>query len=210
MVSCPVPCWDADETFQRYWHCSEGTILSIDRAHVLFTLLRQSVHVPGDVWECGVYKGGTARMMALYLQDAAPGKTLRLFDTYRGASGADPSKDSHNDGDFGDTDEAEVLARIGSRNAKSYRGDVRETVKDAPGKVALLHLDLDLYGPTKAVLEDVWPRLSPGGFVVADDYGFSGCPGAKEAVDGFFAGKEAVPVPLGTGQAVVFKGSPWL
>jgi len=55
-------------------------------------------------------------------------------------------------------------------------------------------------------LRFVWPRLSVGGFIVFDYYGFPSCPGARFAVDEFFSGKASVPFCLHTGQAVVFKG----
>ena len=45
-----------------------------------------------------------------------------------------------------------------------------------------------------------------GGFILCDDYGFPSCPGARSAVDRFFAGKTAIPLCLPTGQALIFKG----
>jgi O-methyltransferase len=54
----------------------------------------------------------------------------------------------------------------------------------------------------------VWLRLTLGGFIVFHDYGFPSCPGARAAVDEFFAARTCVPLCLPTGQAVVFKGMP--
>jgi len=39
---------------------------------VLYSLLKQAIHISGNVWECGVYKGGTAAMMAAMLRDKMP------------------------------------------------------------------------------------------------------------------------------------------
>jgi O-methyltransferase len=55
-------------------------------------------------------------------------------------------------------------------------------------------------------LNFIWPRLSQGGFIVFDDYGFPTCPGARAAVDEFFHAKDFRPLCLPTGQALVFKG----
>jgi O-methyltransferase len=64
---------------------------------------------------------------------------------------------------------------------------------------------LDIYKSIVDSLNFIWPRLSSGGIIVFDDYGFPTCPGAREAVDDFFSGKSAIPLRLHTGQAIVFK-----
>jgi len=53
----------------------------------------------------------------------------------------------------------------------------------------------------------VWPRLSRGGMIVFDDYGNPMCPGARKAIDTFFADKPEIPLCLPSGQALVFRGS---
>jgi O-methyltransferase len=49
-------------------------------------------------------------------------------------------------------------------------------------KFGLLHLDCDLYRPTKHSIEFFWPRIAPGGRIVVDDYGSNSARGVKEAV----------------------------
>src|ERR1017187_6372620 len=61
-------------------------------------------------------------------------------------------------------------------------------VKDNPGlRIALLNLDVDLYEPTKAALESLYPLVVSGGIVLFDDYGWEQWPGASRAVDEYFA-----------------------
>jgi hypothetical protein len=55
-------------------------------------------------------------------------------------------------------------------------------------RVALLNLDTDIYEPAKVILEQLWPRMSPGGIVLLDDYGVF--EGETKAVDEYFAGRE--------------------
>ena len=53
--------------------------------------------------------------------------------------------------------------------------------------IHLIHLDVDVYTPIKFVLDALWPRIAPHGFILVDDYGFTTCKGAKKAVDDFMA-----------------------
>ena len=73
-------------------------------------------------------------------------------------------------------------------------------------KIAFVHIDLDVYKSILDSLQFIWPRLSLGGIIVFDDYGFATCPGARVAVDEFFYTKKCHPLCLSTGQALVFKG----
>jgi len=62
------------------------------------------------------------------------------------------------------------------------------------------------FASSERALREVHGAVAHGGFIVCDDYGFPSCPGARAAVDEFFAGKTAFPLCLPTGQALVFKG----
>jgi len=67
-----------------------------------------------------------------------------------------------------------------------HRGLVEETIpRFAPDRISILRLDTDWYESTKHDLVHLWPRLSPGGILIIDDYGHFA--GARDAVDEFFA-----------------------
>jgi hypothetical protein len=66
--------------------------------------------------------------------------------------------------------------------------------KQAPESIALLRLDTDWYESTRASLEALYPRLSPGGVCILDDYGH--WQGARAAVDEYFEGRGARPFML--------------
>ena len=57
-------------------------------------------------------------------------------------------------------------------------------------RVALLHIDVDVYEPTRAVLESLWSRIVRGGIVMLDDYGTVA--GESRAVDEFFRDLDVV------------------
>lgn len=184
----------------------EWTLVSPDRLWVLASLAEQAVG-KGEFWECGVYKGGAAMLLSHILaRSGPPGTPLRLFDTFAGMPESDPVRDRHGPGDFQDTDEEAVAARVPS--AIIHPGFIPDTfqgLEDA--RIGFAHVDTDIYQSVLDCCHFIYPRLATGGFLIFDDYGFPTCPGAREAVDEYFSARnEARPLVLPTGQAVVFKG----
>lgn len=200
--------WLGKGEFRDYYEvAAPRSIVTIESCYVLLTLLRQAINIEGDVWECGVYKGGTAAMLAKFLDEKSSEKKLYLFDTFEGMPETDLKRDWHKRGDFSDTDVESVKAYVGFEELCIIKkGFIPDTFAGLESrKVAFAHIDLDIYKSIIDSMEFIWPRLSVGGFVVFDDYGFPSCPGARMAVDEFFASQKAVPLCLQTGQAVVFK-----
>jgi O-methyltransferase len=199
--------WNS-QTFQRYYAIAEPkTLVSADRCYVLERLFRQTIPVPGDVFECGVYKGGTAALLAVLLTENELGKKLYLFDTFEGMPATDSERDLHKKADFSDTSLEAVRSYVRGESCIFRKGFIPDTFSGLDGTViSFCHIDLDIYQSISDSLSFVWPRLSMGGVIVFDDYGFPSCPGALQAVDQFFQDKSAVPLCLQTGQAIVFKG----
>lgn len=185
------------------------TLVSRERCYVLYSLTRQALGLTGDIWECGVYKGGTAAMLAetIAVMASDPRPRLRLFDTFSGMPNTNPDKDLHQAGDFADTSLDQVKAIVGHEEAVTYHpGLIPDTFKGLEtSKIAMAHIDVDLYQSVIDCCDFIFPRLSLGGFMVFDDYGFASCPGARAAVDEYFSETNAFPLVLPTGQAVVFK-----
>lgn len=72
-------------------------------------------------------------------------------------------------------------------------------------RIAFTHVNVDIYRSVVDCCGFIYLRLVAGSFMVFDDYGFNSYPGARAAVDGFFADKSECPLVLPTGQAVVIK-----
>jgi O-methyltransferase len=202
--------WFGEGEFARYYAvAAPRTIVSRESCFVLWTLIRQALNVPGDFWECGVYKGGTAAMVAAVLRDSKSRKKLLLFDTFQGMPDTDPGRDWHKAGDFGDTSAEAVTEYVGGGDlCNIHQGFMPDTFRGLESSsIAFAHLDVDIYKSIYDCLKFIWPRLTVGGVIVCDDYGLITCPGARAAVDDFFATEVCVPLCLSTGQAVIFKGS---
>lgn len=145
----------------------------------------------GEAAEVGVYKGGTAKIMA----KAMPGRTVNLFDTFEGmpeTSKFDVPKrgKGHQPGDFSDTSLEAVNEYLQGYNVHFWPGVFPDSARLLPDdtEFVLVHVDVDIYESTKAVCEFFWPRLVDGGIMVFDDYNAPRCPGTNKAVNKFFDG----------------------
>ncbi len=191
------------------------SLVSSDRSNGLYTPARQAAAVHGargEWWECGVYKGGTAMLLAALIERVSAGAagavndpiTLRLFDTFAGMPDTDAARDVHRRGDFADTDARAVRARVPQPFVRLHPGLIPQSFAGLEAsRVALAHVDVDIYSSVTDCCRFIYPRMLGGGFMIFDDYGFDTCPGARQAVDAFFAGKPEAPFVLPTGQALV-------
>jgi O-methyltransferase len=194
--------------FARSLRIAAGRTLIIPESlWTLHCLAKQACYIPGDFVECGVYRGGSAAVLADIITRSSPAqKTLHLFDTFSGMPTTDRVRDWHQCGDFSDVSMQAVAEFIGHRNVvKFYPGFMPDTFPENEFPIAFAHIDVDIYQSVLDCCRFVLPRLTLGGMIVFDDYGAPTCPGARQAVDDFFAGTEYVPLALTGGQALVFK-----
>jgi O-methyltransferase len=146
-------------------------------------------------------------MLAQIVHDGSPTKRLHLFDTFEGMPETDHANDLHRKGDFSDTTLTGVKSYVKQNDIAVYhQGFIPDTFRGLESsRIALAHIDVDIRQSVADCCDFIFPRLSIGGFLVFDDYGFPSCPGARQAVDTYFTGREIVPLVLPTGQAVIFK-----
>ena len=193
-----------------YGFAKEYTLVPPECCYVLLTLAEQAARLSGSWIECGVYRGGTAMMLARLLHNSESDSVLHLFDTFEGMPDTDPDRDLHGKGDFGDTTLRGVRKRV-----LGIPGVREERVLFHPGfmpgtfeglaleEIAFAHVDVDIYRSVLDASTFVYPRLMPGGVIVFDDYGRPTCPGARKAVDEYFADKPETVLVLPTRQAIV-------
>jgi O-methyltransferase len=169
--------------------------------------------IPGAFVESGVWMGGSSMAAALTLvKNGVADRDLYMFDTFDGMPapgeedaliGSDNASlrawwEAENKRLTKEGDDPWLHAPVdkvrGHMGLTGYDldhvhlvpGMVEDTVpKNAPDQIAFLRLDTDYYSSTKVELETMFPRLSPGGILIVDDYGFT--EGTRKAVDDYFA-----------------------
>ncbi len=198
--------WLSADFVEFYHKISPFTLVSIERCWTLHQMLAQALNVDGDVMEAGVFRGGTACLLKREIQRTS-GRNLVLFDSYEGMKSVSRVDDRHQQGDFADTSLDGVRTTVGDEPFIEYRkGWIPETFSGLEDRgFCFAHIDLDLYQSILDCLEFLYPRMPRGGVIVFDDYGFPSCPGARRAVEQFFAGRLERPLALMTGQALVVK-----
>ena len=199
------------EFLELYELCREQTMTSIERMYALYTATRYVVDaaLPGDFVECGVWRGGSVMLIALTLLSRRYiDRTIWLYDTFGGmtapsaayvqemsgrpASDILAENDRSDDNPFWGIAERSLVETNLRRTQypidrfRIIEGDVLTAIPaQVPAEVALLRLDTDWYATTKHELEHLYPRISPSGVVIIDDYGY--WRGARKATDDYWA-----------------------
>jgi predicted O-methyltransferase YrrM len=170
------------------------TAVDDNRLKLLHEKVKETSHLIGPMAEIGVYKGGSAYMIAA----TDPNRILYLCDSFEGLpETVDQDKVegefAHSKGDFADTSAVEVHKFLKDLpNKQLFEGFFPDTEihrKLYTKTFSFVHIDVDLYHPTLDCLEFFWPRMDIGGIIVSDDYGWKHTPGVKKAFDEFFKNK---------------------
>ena len=187
-----------------------------DAGYALFQAVRYVVQnqIPGAVVECGVWRGGSMMLVAHALKHFGDtSRALYLYDTYEGmtrpeAVDVDFDGNSMREAWSAALAEGKTIGYGGAvETVRSYlkttgypmekmhfvAGDVLETIPATlPEAIAILRLDTDWYKSTLHELTHLYDRLSRGGVLIIDDYGW--CQGARQATDEFFAARDFKPL----------------
>ena len=187
-----------------YERCRPYTMTSVERMYGLYEAIRYVVRedIPGDIVECGVWRGGSSMLAALTLKELRDkNKRIHLYDTFAGMSepSAEDGSDArveweaneangHNEWCYAPLEHVQRNLRstgLDDERLLFVRGTVEQTIPSKmPPSIAVLRLDTDWYESTLHELEHLYPALSTRGVLIVDDYGH--WTGARRAVDEYF------------------------
>lgn len=200
---------DMDADFQTiYEMCRDQTMTSLDNMYSLYASVKYIVEsgIDGDLVECGVWKGGSAMLMAETLLLFGENKRkIYLYDTFEGmpepddidvkirthTSGKEMWQEKQQSGGWAVAGKNEVRKNLEKtkypkENFVFVKGKVEETIpRVKPQKISILRLDTDWFSSTYHELTHLYPILNRGGILIIDDYG--SWSGSKEATDKYFS-----------------------
>lgn len=162
--------------------------------------------IPGDIVECGVWRGGITQLAALtmiHLKDTS--RKIYLYDTFEGMpkpEDEDLDWDGNRaldtwrtitlkgekwgfGGDINSVNQLMLSTKYPKEKIIITKGKVENTIPNViPKKISLLRLDTDFYKSTLHELNHLFPILVLGGILVIDDYGYY--LGSRKATDEYF------------------------
>lgn len=208
--------WIDDKQFQSIWSVvSQFSLLDIYRMYQLWTTTHQLSKNPamgGDILEVGSWRGGSGCLIAAQAASLIPSAIVYMADTFRGVAKAGQHDTLYRGGEHSDTSPDTVLALANSLTLKNVRlleGMFPEnTGKSIESKqFRMCHIDVDTYQSAKDTFFWVWPKITVGGAVIFDDYGFWGCEGVTKFVNEVAKSGDSFFIHNLTGQAILLKQS---
>ncbi len=170
----------------RVWPSEAETMIGMARLENLQSCVVDVLQrgIPGDIIETGVWRGGACIFSRAILRAyGCTDKTVWVADSFEGL----PKPDGRYPQDANDRHwrRSEVLGvplevvkanfeRYGMLDAqvRFLKGWFHRTLPTAPiQRLSVMRLDGDMYASTMDALVHLYPKLSPGGFVIVDDYG---------------------------------------
>jgi hypothetical protein len=169
-----------------------------------FELYKKISDVKGDIYEFGVFKGTGVIKWATFRMTSSEKfkRKIFAFDTFGKFPKSSYPKDNTflnefiNDAGINSYSLKKIKQIIKKKNFKNIefiKEDINKTLiefikKNKRASVALLHIDVDIYEPTKCILENLFDKVSKNGIVIFDDY--KKFPGETKAVDDFLKGRK--------------------
>ena len=175
-----------------------------------YEIYKKILTVPGDIIECGVFKGVSLLQFASfrYLLETNVSRKIIGFDdfgTFRHQNKIDDTQfiakwNKELGKGIAEKELKNILEEKKFTNFQLIKGDVKKTIpkylkRNKHTKIALLHLDMDVYQPTITALNYFYKKVSDNGIILLDDYAVE--TGATEAIDNFFRNKKVIIKKMG-------------
>jgi hypothetical protein len=176
---------------QKNYHLiKDFTLLDPFRLENNIQLLNRISNIPGDIVECGCFKGGNALLMALWLKENRVDKKIILFDSFEGLPSPNLTNNiGYNEGQFAASLDF-LNNKIDELNLKGFfeihkgwfSNSIPKFLEDSKDvEISMLHIDCDLYESTIDSFPLLYNKVVSNGVVILDDFN-DGARGEKLAV----------------------------
>lgn len=198
------------EFLKVYEHIKEYTLVDKYRCYELRQLIEQCSKIPGDIIEVGVRRGWSVALIAKKVQSLKLDATVYACDTFTGVV-----KATEHDSDYNGWEHADTSLQIVNEIFQLLKLDNIQTLvgifpDESSSKIEhstfrFCHIDVDVYQSAKDIVEWIRPKLSKGGMIVFDDYGFISCDGIARYIDEERKKKDRHIIHNLNGHAIIIK-----
>lgn len=180
------------------------------RLHTLAWAAKNALNAEGDFVECGVFKGFCSSVLLKYLDFQDIPRQAYLYDTFSGLPAKTSTEQERLTWDYTMYDSEAVYAGVCEKfarykNVNIIRGIVPDSFEQAaPEKIAFLHIDMNSEQAEILALEYLFDRVTPGGVIVFDDFGWT-CNAAQMSAELAFMqqrGHQVLELPTGQGMVI--------
>ena len=203
--------WNKDSIFLETYHAiKSNTLADKYRCFELWSLVHQSTKLSGCLIEIGVWRGGTGALIAKRALLSGIKAPVYLCDTFSGIVKASDKDSTYKGYEYADTTPQAVeqlLVDLQISNAHVLEGtfpdDTAHLIQE--NTFRFCHIDVDVYQSAKEISDWIWEKMSIGGVIVYDDYGFPSCDGITKFVEEQHQNPDRIILHNLNGHAVVIK-----
>lgn len=205
--------WKEDHEFMDiYLEVKKNTLVDIYRCYELWNLTEQifRLNPNASFIEVGVWRGGTAAVIAKKLSTLQANVDFYLADTFQGVQKSSEKDTFYFNGEHKDTSK-EIVEKIISgkyTNCKILKGIFPNETSNSISTDKIFgfcHIDVDVYDSAKGIVDWIWDKLIIGGIIIFDDYGFHTCDGVTKFVNEIKIHKNNLSLYNLNGHAILIK-----
>ena len=179
--------------FEERWKYENGFYMTSPPQRIAkllshWELYKKASGSPGEIVECGVFKGSSLIQLATFreIDSIHFEKKIIGFDTFGNfpETGYEPDEENRNSfiesagsKSLSNKKIEKILNKKGiNNNVELVKGDIEKTVpkyveKNPHLRISILHVDVDIYEPSKTIMDKLFPKVVKGGVAIFDDYG---------------------------------------
>jgi O-methyltransferase len=203
--------WLKDKLFNNiYATVKKDALVVKTQAYELWQLVEETHHLHGDIIEIGTWRGASLIIMATKMASMQSSSTIYGCDTFEGVVKSSHKDNYYKDGMHSNTTLTYVQNRIAALQLSNivlckgiFPNETGNTVTST--QFRLCHLDVDTYQSAKDCVDFLWPKITIGGIMVCNDYGYPRTKGITQFVNELRQKNNSIVIHNLNGNAIIVK-----